>query len=724
MINPDLPEGTRLGPYEIVRKLGSGGMGTVYESRDSRLGRNVALKVLSIATDQSRLERFEREARATAVLAHPNIVTIFDIGRYQGQPYLVYEFVGGQTLRRYLKSHKLKESEALTFAVQLVRGVSAAHALKIIHRDLKPENVMVTGNGTLKILDFGLAKLMPESGVAAHDVDDLSTREGHILGTPAYMSPEQARGEMIDARSDLFSVGSVIYELLAGKSPFLRQTSVQSMSAVIGDPIPPLDKSLGVSSSLEKIVNRCLNKNAADRFQTAQDLLFALEAQAPEIALKTHAVELDTPDDEPTSIAVLPFADMSPSHDQDYFCQGLAEELINSLTHIDNLQVASRSSSFQFNTAGLDIRAVGARLGVATVLEGSVRKAGNRVRITVQLIDVADGYHRWSQRYDRDLEDIFAIQDEIAESVAQELRGILTPGELKGLRRPGTVAAAYEEFLKGRQAYARSTSESLDEAGVFYEKAIAIDPSYAPAYAGLADVHSWRYQWWGQQDSDYKIADDASRKALELAPELDQAHISRAFLLSLKGHYDEAAASFEEAIHLNPNSADAYYLYARSEFAAGRTAKAAELFRRASEIDQDDFEASALLPMTLEKIGRTGEVEDALREAASRAERRLELDPNDVRVLSLGASVLAHLGRKSEAISWSNRALQISPHELSPLLNRACLHARDGEVDDAIRFLERVFKEGHVHRDWIENDPDYDSLRDDPRFIKLMQGLE
>jgi TolB-like protein/Flp pilus assembly protein TadD len=423
-------------------------------------------------------------------------------------------------------------------------------------------------------------------------------------------------------------------------------------------------------------------------------------------------------------VAVLPFADMSPGRDQDWLCEGVAEELINALTQIEGVQVAARSSSFQFRAQAADIQAIGTRLGVATVLEGSVRRAGDRLRVTVQLVDVADGYHRWSRRFDQTAADVFAIQDEIAESVATALRGILTPREKEALRRPETALEAYEYFLRGRQLFNRWRRVCMDQAQAMFERALELDPNYAPAWAGLAYVHGMLHEWWAGGAPALAAGERASLKAHELAPGLSEARAARGLILSRSGRYDEAEREFEQAIRLNPNSFEAHYIYGRTCFAWGRIERSAQLFRRAGEIRPEDFQSMILLVQSLKKLGRNEEALEACREGISRAERHLELDPKDVRALSLGANALDSAGRREQALLWSKRAMDIAPDDEGALVNGACLRARAGLKDEAIALLERVFSHGAGNRDWIEHDPDYDSLREDPRFQALLAKLK
>ncbi len=722
----ELAPGAQLGPYVIQEYIASGGMGEVYRARDPRLARDVALKLLSAVGDAPAelVLRFQREARAAAALSHPNILTVFDMGTHSGKPFLVTELLEGRTLRERLKDGPLGPPLVVRLALQVARGVAAAHTLRIVHRDLKPENLFLVREDTLKILDFGLAKLRPSAPAEPETTTQDASAPGRLIGTPAYMAPEQVRAEPTDARADLFAIGAVVYEMLSGRSPFRRASGAETIAAVLRETPPPFDSVRVVPASLGRLVFHCLEKDAGERFQTATDLIFALETAQAELESPVTAAAGAAPGPgEPPSIAVLPFADMSPARDQDHLCEGIAEELINALTHIDGLRVAARSSSFQFRGSAVDIRAVGVRLGVSAVLEGSVRLARGRLRVTVQLIDVNDGYHRWSQRFDRSAEDVFAIQDEIAERVATALRGVLSASEKQALRRPETAMEAYDYFLRGLQLLHRFERKNMEMARGMFERAIELDPGYAPAHAGLADAHSWFYEWWGGSQADARAADEASRRALALAPGLAEAHASRGFVLSIQRRYSEAASEFEEAIRLNPRSFDAHYYFARTCFAWGRIEQSVELFRRASEVRPEDYQGPILMAQSLWVLGRHAEAREANREGIRRAERQLELNPGDVRALSLGANALNLDGQQERALRWSEKALGLNSDDQSVLINAACVRARAGLKEEALRLLEECFSRGWGKRDWIERDPDYDSLRDDPRFKALLARL-
>jgi TolB-like protein len=416
---------------------------------------------------------------------------------------------------------------------------------------------------------------------------------------------------------------------------------------------------------------------------------------------------------------------MSPGRDQDYLCEGLAEEIINALTRLEGLRVVSRSASFQFRASGMDVREVGRQLNVGALLEGSVRKSGNQLRVTVQLIDVESGYHYWSERFDRELQDVFAVQDEIAEAVATNLRGsMLSSQERNALLRPETGSAAYEYYLRGRQHLPRMTQPNLLKSAAMFERAIQLDTNYAPAFAGLATVHCTLYEWFGGGAEDLAKAESASLRALELAPGLADTHVARGFVFTLSRRYDSAAHEFEEAIRINPNLFDAYYYFARSAFANGHLELSADLFGRAAQVRVEDFQSPALQAQSLLWLGRHEEAARVNHEAVRRAERLIELNPCDIRTLSLGSGALYRDGQNARALEWSQRALDLNPDDLSALLNSVCLHAQLGNKERALYLMEHAVALGWGHRDWIDRDRHYDTLRDDPRFQALMTRLK
>ena len=718
----DRLEAALAGRYAVEREIGRGGMATVYVAQDQKHRRPVAVKILHphIAVHLG-TDRFLREIQIAARLSHPHILTLMDSGEAEGLLYYIMPFVQGESLRdRMTRTGRMPIEEALQIARHVASALAYAHQQGVVHRDIKPENVMLY-EGEAMVTDFGIAKAVSAAG------SDNLTQTGSTVGTPAYMSPEQATGESdLDGRSDLYSLGCMVYEMLAGRPPFTGTNSQAVIMKRFSESPPPLRTACpDVPESVERAIAKAMERQPRDRFSTT--LQFSQALSVPGMTTtppgpSPATVSMPSAPKVAKSIAVLPFADMSPEHDQEYFTDGIAEEIINALTKIQALRVASRSSAFAFKGKSQDIRDVGEKLGVSTVLEGSVRKAGNRLRITAQLINVADGYHIWSDRYDRQLEDVFAVQDEIAENIVKALRVVLSENEKRAIEqaRPENIQA-YDYYLRGRQFVHQYREKSLQFARRMFQRAIEVDPSFARAYAGLADINSMLYQWWDSSDSNLAQADDASRRALELAPELAEAHASRGFALTLRKLYPEAEQEFETAIRLDPTLFEAYYFYARTCFEQGKLEPAARWFEKAAEVRPEDFQAVALCSQAYTGLGRLKDAVEARRRCVERVEKHLELNPDDARALYFGAGGVGVLGDKKRATEWLERARAVDPEDSAVLYNVGCVYALIGEKEKALDCLEKAVFHGYGHKEWIKFDSDLDSLRDMPRFQKLLE---
>ncbi|MCH7691764.1 MAG: protein kinase, partial [candidate division Zixibacteria bacterium] len=502
-----LSQGTMVEHYRIIEKIGAGGMGEVYLAEDTKLDRKVALKFLPshIAQDADVRTRFTREAKAVAKLDHPNIVTIHEVGEFNGQPFFAMQFIDGKTLQHYCKEEPLSVSQIVNLIMQISDGLGNAHAAGIIHRDIKSANIIVDQEFRPKILDFGLATV--QGG-------DALTKAGSTLGTVAYMSPEQARGSKVDHRSDLFSLGIVMYELIAGRTPFKRTNDTGTMHAIINENPEPLARyKSDVPPELQRIVTKCLAKNANERYQSTADIAVDLRILDRITASGEHEISGQTAASQ-TSIAVLPFANMSADPENEYFADGLTEELLNVLAKNPELKVIGRTSSFAFKGKQEDLREIGKKLGVGTILEGSVRKAGNRVRITVQLVKTSDGFHLWSETYDKVLEDIFAVQDEIAGAVANALDVTLLG---KSATKQTNNPESYALVLRAKQSAQQMTKSAIGLAANLFQKAIDLDPDNAQAWAGLtqAFVNQAGYGYEDVQEA-YRRAKKAAQQALAL----------------------------------------------------------------------------------------------------------------------------------------------------------------------------------------------------------------
>ena len=713
--------GDRLGHYRLLEFIGEGGMRSVWKAHDTRLERVVALKLLpeALGADANRFARFDLEARALAALSHPAIVTLYALEEAQGRHFLSMEYVEGTPLSRMVPEGGLPLGVFFDLALPLVDAVRAAHARGVTHRDLKPANILVTASGHVKVLDFGLARVLTDPARPLGERTTLvATHADELVGTPQFMSPEQVLGRPVDHRSDLFSLGAVLYVMLTARLPFPGDTVAEVIAAVLRDAPPPVGAVRpGTPAALGRLVARCLEKDPLDRFQQADEVYAALEAARDDTAAEPAALV--------RSVAVLPFDDLSPEKDQDYFCEGIAEEIILALSQVKSLRVAPRSASFLARAAMREGRDIGRRLGVDTLLEGSVRKSGTRVRISVELADVVGGYHLWTARYDREMHDIFALQDEIASRVAEALQGPLgLRGRPLAARASTIQIQAYDFYLRGRKFYYQFSRKGMEFALGMFGRAIDLDPGYARAYAGVADCHAFLYLYAGRHDADRNAADAASRRAVELAPESAEAHASRGVALSLLQALDEAEAEFKQALRVNPDLYEAYYFYARTCFAAGRLDQAVALYEKASELRPDDYQAPLLVAQIHEDRGRSGDAERCRRRGVAIADEHLRLCPDDVRALYMGANGLVALGEREQGLDWARRALALDPDEPMLLYNIGCIYSLAGLTGEALDCLERSVEKGLTQTGWFLHDSNLDPLRSHPRFVRLMAALQ
>jgi eukaryotic-like serine/threonine-protein kinase len=687
--------GRSLDQYRVGRLIGAGGMGEVYEAEDLRLGRRVALKVLpaAVAGDAERLARFTKEARALAALNHPGIVTIYGVDESEGERFFTMELVTGETLSASTPSGGFAVPRFLEIAIQLADALAAAHEKGLVHRDLKPANVMVTSEGRVKILDFGLAKALPLPGGESGAVTLDKTADGALLGTLPYMAPEQFDGRTADARSDLYSLGLILYEMASGRHPFAGRTAAALVMAVTQEtPASLASLNPAVPPGLDRLVARCLEKEPARRPASAAEVRAALEA------LRGGAPPGAGPSPPPAaskapSVAVLPFADMSPARDQEYFCDGVAEEIINALAQLEGLQVAARTSSFAFKGKLEDVREVGRRLGVGAVLEGSVRKAGERLRITTQLVDVATGYHLWSERFDRGTDDIFAIQDEISLGVVERLKVKLLAGE-SGVfvRRHEPPREAYDLYLKGRFFFNRRGPEDLPRAIEHYEKAVAADPLYAMPHVGLAETFFvlglWGFlpprQVFGRSKS-------AALRAIELDDSLIEAHMLLGCELFLhERDWSAARPHFERAGKFLPASTLGRLARCAYEMAVGHrreTLEIARLYVEAEPLSAIAHSQAANFFVAVEDVDG----------AAALLEKALELDPGMRVALPLLGFCRAVQGRLEEAADLLRKAVQGGLPAGSMYLPAVLVRAgRTEEARETVEALEKAASKRYV----------------------------
>jgi serine/threonine protein kinase/Tfp pilus assembly protein PilF len=773
-----LAVGDRLGPYEILAPIGAGGMGEVYRGRDTRLGRDIAIKVLAerFATPIAR-ERFLREARACSALSHPNICAIYDLGDSAGRPFLIMELLEGETLRRHIKSHPMNPDEVLEFAIQLARALESAHAKGIVHRDIKPANVMVTPQGQLKILDFGLAKInSPASTPFGEEqetaaMDDL-TVAGTTIGAYAYMSPEQARGGIVDARSDIWSLGVVIYEMATGSRLFSGNTAAVVLEQLFTQrPEPVRQRNPHALSALDPIIGKALEKDVSHRYQSASELRADLEcigrgpglrlarwpsrrtslAALAALAVVTlsgifwnrHAGRKSAAVTQ--SIAVLPFLNLSPDKDQEYFSDGLAEELLNGLSRIPNLRVTGRTSSFQFRGNAVDSRAIGQKLHVAMLLEGSLRRQGSRIRITAQLIKTADGFQVWSQVYDREVNDILSAQEEIARAVTGALNVTLTGGapvQLGASKNP----EAYNSFLQAQYFSHLRSKEGLEKAAAYFEQATRQDPGYALAWAMLGSVRAnqagkgelpleegYRVArgdvdralalepnlaiahgvlGWIQltYDWDWPAADASLKRALDLEPGNAAVIENKAQLDKTLGRFDEAVEPLQRAIAIEPLSADNYYNLSITLNHAGRPEEAAAAAQKAIEMTPDY--AAAHVALAVAYLQRSLP-QEALRAVQSEQNASWRL---------IGFPLVYHaLGQKKKADAALADLVAMLPMDAAYQIGEA--YAFRGEADSAFHWLDRAFAQRDGGLTEIKGDPLLKSLEHDPRYTEFLKKM-
>ena len=736
--------GKTVSHYKIIEKIGAGGMGEVYLAEDSRLERKVAIKFLPqhLTQDHASVERFEREAKAAAALNHPNIVTIHDIMEADGQICIVLEYIQGNNLReKMIADRRLPIADCINIINQLCQGLAQAHQAGIIHRDIKPENILIDNNGQVKILDFGLAKLKGAT---------LLTKENATMGTVAYMSPEQARGEHVDLRTDIWSVCIVLYEILAGQLPFKGDYDQAIIYSILNeDPEPISELVTDFPLELNSIIQKALQKNPKHRYMNVNDLLIDIKK------VKKHLDEIQMMEDKntPPSIAVLPFVNMSADPENEYFTDGMSEDIINALSKIKDFRVAARTSSFSFKGQNVDVREIGRKLNVESILEGSVRKAGNRLRITAQLIKAKDGYHLWSEQYDRVGSDVFDIQDEITLAIVDALKIELLAGENQAVTKRYTDnVEAYHLYLKGRYYWNKMNIEAFKTAIDLYQKAIDIDPTYALAYAGIADAHT------GLGDAGisaispkeaFSKAKAAVDKALKIDNLLAEAHASLAHLKMHDFEWTSAEREFKKAIELNPNYATTYHMCAFYYALMERHHEAFTTIKRAQELD----------PVSLGIITDIGVIfyfSGQYDKAIAQYHKVIEMDPGFIRAYVTLGSAYSQMGRFQEAVEMIKKAMDLSGDraKLAPLGRVYALSGNKAEAQKAIDELVELSKQRYISPyclaliyasmdekdqaiDWLQTayeshvseliylkvDPYLDKIRSDARFKALLKKV-
>lgn len=726
--------GRTISHYQITSQLGEGGMGVVYEAEDTNLGRHVALKFLtpSMAKDENLLQRFQREARAASSLNHPNICTIHGIEQQESEHFIVMELLDGESLADRLRRGPLDIDSLLTHGVQIADALESAHSKGIVHRDLKPANIFITSRGQAKILDFGLAKIDRQKAEAASNVPtaiaDGLTSAGATMGTVAYMSPEQARGEVTDARTDLFSFGTVLYQMATGLAPFQGETSAVIFDAILNrDPKPISEINPSLPQELGRIIGQALEKDRDLRYQNATDLKTALKRLKRDLDSGRHSGEtsgIHSTRGPQTlhehSIAVLYFENLSGMKEDEYLRDGITEDITTELSKIKKLKTFSRAMVLNYRDKPVTAGQVGQELGASYVLAGSLRRAGNRLRINAQLVDATTDFPLWSERYDREMEDVFEVQDEIASKIAAALRITLSPQEQQALAaKPTENLQAYDLYLRGRNYARRVGRQDLQVALQMYENAVALDPGFALAHAAIANVCAQYYYHFDRQQQWIDRAIAATGKASSGGNDAPEIRLAEAWVDFAEGRYEAAVEKIRPALKRDPDVDGGYYLLGRALFEAGRYPEIAEIMDDALAHAGENYNTAIPIHNALGALGKKEALTNFLHREIAVFEDHLKKVPEDARARVLLAGDYAMHGRFEEAKREADMAMALRPDDTMILYNTACVFCAMNNPKDAMVALKKSWEGGNRNSAWARKDPDLAILHGDPEFERL-----
>jgi non-specific serine/threonine protein kinase len=733
--------GSTISHYRVTSQLGEGGMGVVYEAEDTKLGRHVALKFLSpsMANDESLLQRFQREARAASALNHPNICTIHGIEQQDATHFIVMELLDGESLADRIRGKGLDIESVLSLAIQIVDALESAHSRGIVHRDLKPANIFVTSRGQAKILDFGLAKMDQGKPDAASNLPtamhDGLTTPGTAMGTVSYMSPEQARGEVTDARTDLFSFGTILYQMATGLMPFQGDTSAVVFDAILNrNPTPANSVNSALPADLDRIIAQALEKDRDLRFQTATDMKTSLKRLKRDLSSGRHSGENSAIHSSRTpsspahehSIAVLYFENLSGIKEDEYLRDGITEDITTELSKIRRVRTYSRAVVMPYRDKQVTAGQVGKELGASYVLSGSLRRAGNRLRINAQLVDATTDFPVWSERYDREMEDVFAVQDEIASKIAEALRITLSPQEQEALaEKPTENLHAYDLYLRGRNFARRVGRQDMQFALQMYENAVALDPNFAVAHAAIANVCAQYYYYFERKQDWIDRVNVAAQKAIATGRDEPEIRCAEAWLDFAQGNYSSAVDKIRAALARDPDIDGGYHLFGRALFESGRYQEVLDIMEDALAHAGENYNTTIPIHNALGALGKADALKNYTFREIAIFETQLKKTPEDARVRVLLAGDYAYQNRYDDAQRELDLAMALRPDDTMILYNSACTLAEMDRLPEAMAALKKAWEAGYRNPAWTRQDPDLAKLHGDPEFERLYpEGAE